>query len=242
MFERIIKNDEELNAVALHLRTEGSLEELKELAKRWRIPKKDTEDFISGKRYRLVEIKIEDQEYTTPEEKLRVEMIALSDQYFADIIAGYMIKKCREEKIEKYILAKHKSLQKCLDYVMEKAYKIAEEQAKKKGQERIQQNVGLAFRETQVFEWAEEYYTRDDMTEEAKREEEAKNKIQKEWEKEEQRNKVKVKKTSNKKAAAGKKTEAKEKDENDSKQKQERKETGKADGQISMFDLLSNAS
>lgn len=212
MFEKIVKNVEELNAVALHLRSEGNMEELKELAKNWLISPEDTKNFISGKRYRLAEIKIKDRKYSTPEEKLRVEMFALKDQYFADIIAAYVIKKCREEDFGKYVLIKHKSLQKCLDYVMEKAYQIALEEAKKKGHANIQQNAGLALKETEVFPWAEEYYIRDDTAEETKKAAETKIDIQKKWEKEEQYNKISVKKPGNKESADAKADDGKSKE------------------------------
>lgn len=235
MFEKIVKNVEELNAVALHLRLEGNMEELRQLAKKWQISKRDAEDFIAGKRYRLAEIKIEDRDYSTPEEKLRMEMLALKDQYFADIIAGYVIKRCRESGFGKNILFKHKSLQKCLDYVVEKAYQTALEQAKKNGQEGISQNTGLAIEQTQVFQWAEEYYTRDDQAEEAKKEAERKKKIQEEWEKEGQQKKTSIKRPN--KTAAGTEN-RKAEDDTERNSKAEKKPS---DGQMSMFDLLANA-
>lgn len=242
MFEKVVRNIEELNAAALHLRTEGNLDELKSLAKKWMISRQDTEDFISGKRYRLAEIKIEDREYSRAEEKLRIEMLALKDKYFADIIAGYLIKKCDADDFGKCVLLKHKSLQKCLDFIMEKAFHMAEEQAKQKGQEHIQQNVGMAFAETQVFQWAEEYYTQDDAEEDAKKTEEANKKIREEWERAE-RSKQCVNKKSGKKKAASEKTKKIQKDgETEVKDKTEEKKKKPSDGQLTMFDLLANAS
>ena len=158
MFEKIVRNIDELNAVALHLSTTENFDALKSLAKEWQISKQDTEAFISGKRYRLADVTIEDRDYSRPEEKLRIEMFALKDKYFADIIGRYVIKKCIDDAFGKNVLLKHKSLQKCLDHIMEKAFHIAEEQAKQNGQEHIQQNAALALPETQVFHWAEEYF------------------------------------------------------------------------------------
>lgn len=242
MFEKVVKNTEELNAVALHLRTEGEMDELKKLAKKWLIPHQDTEDFITGKRYRLAEIKIEDREYSRPQEKLRVEMLALKDKYFADIIAMHVMRKCDEDDFGKSVLLKHKSLQKCMDFIMGKAFEMAEEQAKQKGLERVPQNTGMAVTETQVFQWVEEYYIRDDAEEEAKKTAEVNQKIKEGWERAEGIKRSGTKKSSGKKTSSGKTKKTAKGGETEVKEKTETKKKTPSDGQMTMFDLLQSAS
>lgn len=242
MFEKIVRNIDELNAVALHLRTTENFDALKSLAKEWQISKQDTEAFISGKRYRLADVTIEDRDYSRPEEKLRIEMFALKDKYFADIIGRYVIKKCIDDAFGKNVLLKHKSLQKCLDHIMEMAFHIAEEQAKQNGQEHIQQNAALALPETQVFHWAEEYYLLDDIDVEQKKEEEKNKKIQDEWARAERSKVTNIRKTGDKKTTS-KKGKAMVNDDTAISKAGKKSENEKPAGkQMNMFDLLANMS
>lgn len=178
MFEKIVRNIEELNSVAVHLRNTKNLTELRTLAEEWLIPKKDIEDFIAGKRFRLAEIKIEEKEFKTAEQKLREEMWTLKDKEFADILAQHLIGKCEEELFSIQVLQPHKTLQKCLDYVMQQAYHVAEEKRKELDKEKGQ-NVGLALSHVKVYEWAEAYYALDDAAKEKKEKEERKKELQK---------------------------------------------------------------
>ena len=206
MFEKMVKSTEELNAVAAHLRGIQNFDELRRLARERLVPKEDVEDFIAGKRYQLAEIKTEEKEYRTAEEKLREEMWLLKDREFADILSQHLIRKCGEESFSAQVLQRHKTLLKCLDHVMEKAYHIAEEKYKGKSGQPGQrdQNVALALSEIQVYAWAEEYYALDDAAEEKKKEEEDRKKQREEREKEEKRKAA----TAKRKAAAGAKTKA----------------------------------
>lgn len=184
MFDMLVKNKEELNITAKHLRDIHNFDELRRLSKEWLVPFKDVENFITGKRCCLVEIEIEDKEYATAEEKLREEMWILKDRDFADILSQHLLDKCREDIFSSLILQKHKTLLKCLNYVMEQAYQIAEKKQKAleaDNQEGVQ-NIGLALSEVQVYKWAEEYYALDDAKEEAERKEEEKRAIEKEHE------------------------------------------------------------
>lgn len=242
MFEKIVRNIDELNAVALHLRTTENFDALKSLAKEWKISKQDTEAFICGKKYRLAEVAIEDRDYSRPEEKLRIEMFALKDKYFADIIGRYIIKKCIDDDFGKNVLLKHKSLQKCLDHIMEKAFHIAEDQAKQNGQEHIQQNAALAFPETQVFHWAEEYYLLDDLDSEQKKEEEKNKKIQEEWANAERLKVTGTSKSGSKKTTSKKRKAAVSDNTANSKVEEKRENDKPAVEQMNMFDLLANMS
>lgn len=119
---------DELNAAAMHLRQNGDMDELRKLAKAWSVPYAQAEDYIRGKRYRLAEVPVADKDFKTPFEKLREEMLVLDDKYFASVIAWYMVRKCEEEEsLGERVLKKHKSLQRCLDFVTDKAFAIATE-------------------------------------------------------------------------------------------------------------------
>ena len=50
MYEKLITNTEDLNAMAVHLRNSQNFTELKTLAAQWLVPEEDVEDFIKGKR------------------------------------------------------------------------------------------------------------------------------------------------------------------------------------------------
>ena len=65
MYEKLINNTEELNAMAVHLRNSQNFSELKVLAAQWLVPKQDVEDFIKGKRFQLAEIPLSEKEYTS---------------------------------------------------------------------------------------------------------------------------------------------------------------------------------
>lgn len=239
MLDKIVKNVNELNAAAEHLRQSGGIEELKKLAKAWNVPYAQTEDYIKGKRYRLMEVPVSDKEFGTYSEKLREEMLVLDDKYFASVIAWHIIHKCEEDgKLGEMVLKKHKSLQRCMDFITGKAFAIATEQAKQKGLEEVQRNTGLALTQNEVFPWAEEYYRSDDEETVKKKETEEKEKIQKEWERREGGGKTaasgpkkgtkkkktdKAAKTSGSGAAAGTKKNAK----------------ADTSGQLSLFDLAS---
>lgn len=182
MLNEIIKTAEELNTAALYYRQSGNMDGVRELAKAHAVSKKQTEEFIQGRRYRLVDIPIEERKFSNASEKLRAEMFALKDAGFADIIGQYLVNLAKTDSaLDAQVLKKHKMLQRCLDYVTQKAYNIALEGAKKKGENGIRANTGLALSGDQVFPWVLEYYAKDDEKEIAEKEQEEKKKIQKEW-------------------------------------------------------------
>lgn len=242
MIDKIVKSVDELNAAAMHLRQSGDMDELRKLAKAWAVPYAQTEDYIQGKRYRLAEVPIGDKDFKTPFEKLREEMIILDDKYFAAVIAWYMFRKCEEEEAwGKLVLKKHKSLQRCLDFVTGKAFDLATEQAKQKGLERVAANTGFVLTQNEVFPWVEEYYRKEDEEEAKKAEAKEKQKIKKEWENREGSAKIvdgtkkassKAKKASSKKASKNASTAEKS-----SPAETEEKKKDATFGQMSLFDL-----
>ena len=113
MFEKMIHNTEELNAMAVHLRLSQNFSELKSLAAKWLVPEDHIQDFISGKRAQLAEIPLEEKEYSSAVEKLREEMWLLKDQMFTDIVSRYLIQKAEENPaFSMQVLQKHKTIQK----------------------------------------------------------------------------------------------------------------------------------
>ena len=175
MLNEIIKTAEELNTAALYYRQSGNMDGVRELAKAHAVSKKQTEEFIQGSRYRLVDIPIEERKFANASEKLRAEMFALKDAGFADIIGQYLVNLAKTDSaLDAQVLKKHKMLQRCLDYVTQKAYNIALEGAKKKGENGIRANTGLALSGDQVFPWVLEYYAKDDEKEIAEKEQEEK--------------------------------------------------------------------
>ena len=178
MLNEIIKTAEELNTAALYYRQSGNMDGVRELAKAHAVSKKQTEEFIQGSRYRLVDIPIEERKFANASEKLRAEVFALKDAGFADIIGQYLVNLAKTDSaLDAQVLKKHKMLQRCLDYVTQKAYNIALEEAKKKGETGIRANTGLALSDDQVFPWVLEYYAKDDEKEIAEKEQEEKKKI-----------------------------------------------------------------
>lgn len=233
MIEKIIQNKEELNAVAKHLREVHDFDELRRLAREWTIPRKDVENFIIGKRCFLAEIEVGDYEYATAEEKIRKEMWILKDRDFADVISQHLVKKCEDEFFSSQVLQPHKTLQKCLNYVMEQAYEIAEKKYKALKEESgdSNRNVAMACSEIQVYQWAEDYYMLDDAEDEEKKREEDKKEIQKEYVKEERRKATSAKK----KAAVGKNGNAKQ---GTTQPKKDEAAEKPEEAQISLFDMM----
>ena len=178
MYEKVIHNTEELNAMAVHLRMAHNFSELRLLAAEWLVPEQDLEDFISGKRFLLAEIPMSERNYVSAAEKLREEMWHLKDQLFTDLVAQYLIGRAKEDILFGFrVLKKQKSLQKCMDYIMKQAYQMAEKEREKKfgkkqdpkGRTGNQnQAFGLGIAETKVYQWAEEYYALEDEVKEAK--------------------------------------------------------------------------
>jgi len=93
--------------------------------------------------------------------KLEKEMKAGKDKTFAEPVIGYLLKRCEEDTgLEQDVMQEHKTWSKCFDYIFEQARKQA------KGNK-------AAVRDDVVYEWAEDYYHKDDKAEEEKKAKEA---------------------------------------------------------------------
>lgn len=91
------------------------------------------------------------------EEKLKREMAAAKDKSFAEPIIGYLLRRCQEDEgLAQDVAQEHKTWQKCFDYI----YSQARKQTK---------GICAAVRDEVVYEWAEDYYHKDDKAEEEKK-------------------------------------------------------------------------
>ena len=91
------------------------------------------------------------------EEKLKKELAAAKDKSFAEPIVNYLLKRCEEDEgMAEDVAQEHKTWQKCFDYI----YRQARQQA---------HGNCAAVRDDVVYEWAEDYYHKDDKAEEEKK-------------------------------------------------------------------------
>ena len=171
MVEKIIGKMESVQAInqlAVKLKMLGLRQDLETLAEKNKINKSDLEAFLSGKHYFQVDGGNTVKEYTSARAKLLDEMLYLKDANFADIIGNYLLKQCGDPGVECLILQNHKTLQRCVDYLMEKAWELVDEESKN---QRI--NVAFAVPDDTVFSWVHDYYALDDKEQMEKREKEA---------------------------------------------------------------------
>ncbi len=91
------------------------------------------------------------------EEKLKKELTAAKDKSFADPVVCYLLERCRkDEGLAEDVVQEHKTWQKCFDYI----YSQAKKQTK---------GNSAVVRDDVVYEWAEDYYHKDDKAEEEKK-------------------------------------------------------------------------
>ena len=161
--------------------------------------------------------------------KLKEELKKAKDKSFAEPIIGYLLKRCEEDKgISEDIVQEHKTWEKCFIYIYSKAKKQAKGNC-------------AAVRYDVVYEWAEDYYRKDDKAEEedkAKKAAEAKKKS------EERATKAK-KDTDNSSSIIideqkeiKKKSTIQEKKELQEKQQKPKKTSKDMDGQLDMFSIM----
>ena len=90
-------------------------------------------------------------------EKLEKELKSAEDKNFANPIIGYLLKRCKEDEgLAQDVMQEHKTWQKCFDYI----YSQARNQS--------QGNCAWICDDV-VYEWAEDYYHKDDKVEEEKK-------------------------------------------------------------------------
>ena len=184
MLEKLAKSIEEINVLAEHYRDCQDVAAVESLAKEHAISKEDTDAFIAGKRNFLLPVPLV-QNSESVAEKLTEEMFRLEDSGYATVIGSYLLDLANKDPVMKdVILQPHKTLQRCIEYVHEKAYETALERAKKEGKTGVGQNAGIAIGSTEVFAWVIDYYLLDDRKDIEKKEQEEKVAIKKAWKRE----------------------------------------------------------
>ena len=89
--------------------------------------------------------------------KLKSELKKAADKSFAEPIIEYLLKRCEEDQgLATDVVQEHKTWKKCFEYI----YSQAKKQAK---------GNSCAVRDDVVYEWAEDYYHKDDKAEEEKK-------------------------------------------------------------------------
>ena len=153
-------------------------------------------------------------------EKLEKEMKSAKDKSFAEPVIGYLLKRCKEDYgLAQDVMQEHKAWEKCFDYIYKQAHKKA--------------TGDRAFiRDEVVYEWAEDYYHKDDKAEE---EEKAKKKaVARAKRKEAAADKTAAKPSQDKASNADKSIPVKKE-----KIKEHRKKSGKGiEGQLDMFSMM----
>lgn len=103
--------------------------------------------------------------------KLEKELKKAKDKLFAEPVIEYLIKRCEEDEgLSQDVIQEHKEWEKCYAYIYSEAQKSAQKGAR-----------SCAVRDDVVYEWAEDYYHKDDKAEEerkAKKAEEARKKAE----------------------------------------------------------------
>ena len=171
MVEKMIKKMESVQAVnqlAAKLKHMGLKKDLEALVEKNKIKKSDLEAFLSGKHYFLVDGGNTVKTYASARAKLLDEMLYLKDPHFADVIGNALLKQCSNPEMEFQILQSHKTLQRCVDYLMQKAWELVDEESRN---QRIR--VGFAVTSDTVFSWVQDYYALDDKEQMEQKEKEA---------------------------------------------------------------------
>lgn len=158
-------------------------------------------------------------------QKLEEELKKANNKTFADPVIEYLLKRCEEDSgLSADVMQEHKTWDKCFDYIYSQARK--------------QKNGNCAVvRDDVVFEWAEDYYHKDDKAEEERK---AKQKTEK------KKNQVPVKKDKTSsvtpKASASNVKVSKKPDVKENKKPEEKpkpkKKTTEMEGQMDFFSMM----
>lgn len=147
-----VKNIQDFNETASKLRQMGLKDELKNLAGKYKVPEVDLKEFLSGKRYFLIDGGETQKDYMSARSKLLDEMFNLNDPQFTDVIGNYLIKCCDKSDFADLVLQKHKTLQRCVESIMSRAYEMVSDEVKKSGR-----YANMAVLEDTVFKWVRDY-------------------------------------------------------------------------------------
>ena len=155
-------------------------------------------------------------------DKLREELKKADDKQFADPVIGYLLNRCGEDNgLAQDVMQEHKTWEKCLQYIFDQARKQA------KGNH-------AAVRDDVVYEWAEDYYHKDDKAEEEKKAKQAAEKAKRK----KTTDKNKPTKTAAKPSADKNKAKAPIKEEKPKENPKPKKSGKDMEGQLDMFSML----
>ncbi len=153
-------------------------------------------------------------------EKLEKELKGDKDKNFAEPVIGYLLGRCAEDEgLSQDVVQEHKTWKKCIDYIYGKARK---------------QSVGnkAAIRDDVVYEWAEDYYHKDDKAEEEE-------KARKEAERKEKQKKAAAERATKAKKKSSKAVTSPEKKADAPKEQPKPKKNNRdMDGQLDMFSMM----
>lgn len=154
-------------------------------------------------------------------DKLKDELEKAVDKSFAEPVIGYLLKRCGEDEgLALDITQKHKTWKKCKEYLYDQARKQAAGDS------------GTYVKDDVVYEWAEDYYHKDDKAEEEK-------KAKKEAGRKAKQKEAAAKRKSTVKEKPAKATPTAEKKEGKEKEQARPKKSGKdIDGQLDMFSMM----
>lgn len=213
--KRLDREYEQLMDAPKETETEGARQEMADTPKTMAVDKAG--DRVSdGKEHIAEEVSVKQ----AAKEKLEKELEGARDKSFAGPVIGYLLGRCAEDEgLSQDVVQEHKTWEKCLDHIYEKAREQAVDNR-------------AAVRDSVVYEWAEDYYHKDDKAEEAE-------KARKEAERKKRQKKEaaeKAAKANNKpsKTAAGPKKKA------DAPKEQPRPKKNNKDmeGQLDMFSMM----
>lgn len=161
-------------------------------------------------------------------EKLEEELKKAKDKSFADPIIEYLLKRCAEDVgLAEDVCQKHKTWEKCFNFIYESARGVA------KG------NRQCAVRNDVVFEWAEDYYHKDEKAEEEKRAKEKAEREKKQKEDQKKRIEGMEKRKADKYVAHTPKADAKKEEKMKVAPAEKPKRNNKdMDGQMNLFSLM----
>ena len=151
-------------------------------------------------------------------EKLEAEKKKAAQKNFADPVITYLMKRCEEDQgLAEDVMQEGKTWNKCFSYIVEQARKQSNGRS-------------TAVEDQVVYEWAEDYYHKDDKAEEDKKAKEAAKRKKKQDKK--------AKTDSEKKATSKPATEPEKKTEAPKSEPKPKRNNKDMDGQLDIFSLL----
>lgn len=151
-------------------------------------------------------------------EKLEAEKKKATQKNFADPVIDYLMKRCKEDQgLAEDVMQEGKTWNKCFSYIVEQARKQSNGRS-------------TAVEDQVVYEWAEDYYHKDDKAEEDKKAKEAAKRKKKQDKK--------AKTDSEKKATSKPATEPEKKTEAPKSEPKPKRNNKDMDGQLDIFSLL----